>query len=198
MEYKGKIYFSEGQQDFNKRSSNPLFYGYHIIDYCGTDKWPVLIIRKDKCRFYRENSKQASYLNILMEMLEADHPSMDHSHIDVKEFPPLFDLNNIFLIDLLLLIGVKLNLVNLNEIADLSVSWNWEDYSAQIHFKNIDIAKKTLRQLVNHVVDVLVLNKIKIACVSDVQILEFPPEHFDGLDFPKIGELSFVCYNPNS
>ena len=105
--------------------------------------------------------------------------------------PASFDPHNSYLIDILLYLGIKLNLIDKSEAAILSKDWTG---IGEFDVIDVEIEMRVISKI-NEVIDFLVNNKIRVGAVSRQSITKYPLR-FNEIDFPNIEKIRFICYSP--
>ena len=201
----GKIYFSVDNEDWYGDTSEPVLHGFHLLDYVSTNRWPFISSNQKTCKSFLRQEKNALDTNTwnlpLIEMAETfivldskQGKEDDYSgYPDDILLPASFDPHNSYLIDILLYLGIKLNLIDESEAAILSKDWTG---IREFEVIDVEIELRVISKI-NEVIDFLVNNKIRVGAVSRQSITKYP-QRFNEIDFPNIENLRFNCYSPIS
>ena len=201
----GKIYFSVDNEDWYGDTSEPVLHGFHLVDYVSTNRWSFISSNQKTCITFLHQEKNAlspNMLNLpLIEMAETfivldstqGKEDDNSSYPDDILLPASFDPHNSYLIDILLYLGIKLNLIDKSEAAILSKDWTG---IGEFDVIDVEIEMRVISKI-NEVIDFLVNNKIRVGAVSRHPVTQYP-ERFNEKDFPNIEKLRFNCYSPIS
>ena len=201
----GKIYFSVDNEDWYGDTSEPVLHGFHLVDYVSTNRWSFISSNQKTCITFLHQEKNAlspNMLNLpLIEMAETfivldstqGKEDDNSSYPDDILLPASFDPHNSYLIDILLYLGIKLNLIDKSEAAILSKDWT---ENGEFDIADVEIEMRVISKI-NEVIDFLVSNKIRVGAVSRQSIAKYP-QRFNEIDFPNIENLRFNCYSPIS